>query len=126
MDISITGRNMDLDPGLKKYIYKRLGKVEKLYKRIYNCEVVLDVEKERHIAEVILSLKRNRIVAKESSSDIYASIDKAVEIIKKQLRRMNGKIATKRKRSVFNRFMKNRRGQEAYVEEEEIITDTVN
>lgn len=126
MDISITGRNIELDPGLKKYIYKRIGKAEKLYKRIYKCEVVLDVEKERHIAEVILSLKRNRVVAKESSKDIYASIDKAHDSIKKQLRRINGKLATKRKRAVINRFMRSMRGQETPVFEEEITTDTTN
>ena len=123
MDINITGRNMDLDPSLKSYIHKKLDKVEKLYRRIYKCEVILDVEKVRHIAEVILYLKRNRIIAKESSSDIYASIDNAADNVKKQLRRLRGKVETKRKKAVFDRIMSPIRGFGAQADEneEEII-----
>jgi putative sigma-54 modulation protein len=123
MDINITGRNIDLDPALKSYIHKRLDKIEKLYSRIYKCEVILDVEKLRHNAEVILYLKRTRIISKETSPDIYSSIDNAADSIKKQLRRLRGKVSTKRKKAVFDRIMRPIWGSGAPVAEieEEII-----
>ena len=120
MDINITGRNVELDPGLKKYINKRLDRVEKLYSRIYRCEVILEAEKERHIAEVILYLKRNRIIAKESSLDIYSSIDNAADNVKKQLRRLHGKISAKRRRAVISQIMGSVRGSAAPAYEEDI------
>ncbi len=106
MDINITGRNIDLDNSLKEYINKRLAKIESLYKRIYRCEVILEEEKLRKNAEIILHLKRNRLVAKESSPDMYASIDNASDNIKKQLRRMRGKLSSRRRRDVLARIMK--------------------
>lgn len=105
MDITITGRNLDLDSALKAYIKKKLGNLEKLYKRIYQCEVVLEEEKLNKNTEIVLYLKRNKIVAKESSTDIYASVDIASDNVKKQLRRLHGKVQSKRRRSVLKRFM---------------------
>ncbi|MFH1553023.1 MAG: ribosome-associated translation inhibitor RaiA [Candidatus Omnitrophota bacterium] len=106
MDIKITGRNMDLDNSLKAYIHKRLDKLERLYRRIYKCEVVLAEEKVRKNTEIILYLKRNRVIAKESSSDIYASIDNASENIKKQLRRLNGRLSSRRRKNMFDKIMR--------------------
>ena len=105
MDINITGRNLDLDDSLKQYIHKRLDKIERLYRRIYKCEVILEEEKERKNVEIILFLKRNRIIAKESSPDIYASIDSAYDSIKKQLRRISGKLFSKRRKNMINRIV---------------------
>lgn len=105
MDIIITGRNIDLDKSTKAYINKKLSKLEKLYKRIYKCEVVLEEEKLRKNVEVILYLKRSKVVAKESSPDVYASIDLAADTVKKQLRRLHGKLSAKRKREVIDNIM---------------------
>lgn len=106
MDITITGRNLDLDDSLKRYIHKKLDKLERIYRRIYKCEVVLEEEKVRKNAEIILYLKRNRVVAKESSPDIYASIDNASETIRKQLRRLSGKLSSKRRKAMLSKIMR--------------------
>lgn len=117
MDITITGRNLDLDEGLKGYIHKKLDKLDRLYRRIYRCEVILEEEKIRKNVEIILFLKRNRIIAKESSTDIYASIDNAAESIKKQMRRLNGRLNSRRRKAVFDKLM--RRQAPRFVETEE-------
>ncbi len=106
MDISITARNLEVDNKVKSYISKKLKKLQKLYKRIYDCEVVLESEKERKNVEILVSLKRTKIVAKETSPDIFASIDIASEKIKKQLRRLNDRVSSRRKRkTMFSRFI---------------------
>lgn len=105
MNTNITARNIELDEALKVYIHKKMDKLEHLYNRIYSCEVVLGEEKIRENVEIILYLKRNKIVAKESSSDLYASFDMAFESVKKQLRRLHDKIRSKRKKSMLGRFM---------------------
>ena len=105
MEINITGRNINLDNSLKAYIHKRIDKLEKLYRRIYKCEVILEEEKERHNVEVIMYLKRNRVIAKETSPDIYASIDLASESAKKQLRRLHDRLSSRRRRVLMGRIM---------------------
>ena len=106
MQIAITGKNLDLDDSLKKYVYKKLGKLERLYGRIYKCEVILEEGKVLKNAEVILYLKRNRVVAKESSPDLYASVDNAAEKVKKQLRRLSGRLSSRRRKVVLGNIMK--------------------
>ncbi len=104
MEINITGRNMDLDNSLKSYIYKRLSKLEKIYNRIYRCDVILEDGKVWKNAEIVFHLKRNSIVGKESTPDIYASIDGATDKVKKQLRRLNERLSSHRRKNVFDRI----------------------
>lgn len=106
MDINITARNLELDAALKAHINKRLGKLERLYRRIYKCDVILEEEKRMKNVEVILFLRRNRLVAKGSSPDIYASIDNAVEIMKKQVRRLKDRVFSRRRRTMLGRLIR--------------------
>ncbi|MFH1394704.1 MAG: ribosome-associated translation inhibitor RaiA [Candidatus Omnitrophota bacterium] len=97
MDITITGRNLELDEQFKKYVNKKLSKLSRVYDRIYKCDVIVEEEKNRKNTEIIVHLKRNRVVAKERSADIYVSFDNATGKIKTQLRRLNGRISSKRR-----------------------------
>jgi len=106
MDIKISSRNADLDNALREHINSKLKKLEKLYSRIYLCDVVLKQEKSREIAEIILFLKKNKVIAKESSQDMYASIDLAVESIKKQLTRLSGRLRSRRRGSMLRNLMR--------------------
>ncbi|MGB3113119.1 MAG: ribosome-associated translation inhibitor RaiA, partial [Candidatus Omnitrophota bacterium] len=105
MEITITGRNIELTDTLKDYVNKRMNKLGRIYSRINSCEVILEQAKIRQEAEVILHLKKTRIVARESSPDIYASIDNAAENVKKQLRRLRGKLQSRRRKAVFDRII---------------------
>ncbi|MCK5450425.1 MAG: ribosome-associated translation inhibitor RaiA [Candidatus Omnitrophica bacterium] len=122
MNITITVRNTEVDRGIKDYIRKRVSKMERLYKRIGVCEVIVAEEKERKNIEIILHLKRNKIVAKESSTDIYTSIDNAAETIKKQLRRLKGRIQSKRRKVILDKMAwpvsKLKRSEEISIPEE--------
>jgi len=104
MNIAITGRNVELDDSLKNYIHKRLDNLPHLYKRINNCEVILNEEKEKKNVEIILHLKKTRVVAKGSSLDIYASVDNATEKVRNQLRKLNDKLSSRRAKSIFSIF----------------------
>ncbi|MFH1847531.1 MAG: ribosome-associated translation inhibitor RaiA [Candidatus Omnitrophota bacterium] len=103
MDIKITGRNLDLDDSLKHYVTKKVRKLERIYKRIYKCDVVLGEEKNIKTAEIIVSLKRNKLVAKENALDIYASIDIVSDKIKKRLRRLNDRINSQKRRGMWGK-----------------------
>jgi len=106
MDCNITARNIELTSDIKKYIAKRLAKVERLYGRIYGCEVILEEEKIRKNVEIIVYLKRNKIIAKESTGDIFSSIDNASESIKKQLGRLSDKLKSQRRRNILGSITK--------------------
>lgn len=87
MRIQITARHMETSEALKSHIENRLAKLRGHFDRVIDVDVVLSVEKHRHIAEVALHADGVRIHAKESSMDMYQSVDAVVDKLDEQLRR---------------------------------------
>jgi len=86
MKIKIAGRHTDASPALRDYIIDRTEALERFFDRIVSVDVVLSAEKERQIADFHAHLtNRKQINAREESTDMYASIDKAIDRLKRQL-----------------------------------------
>jgi putative sigma-54 modulation protein len=77
---------------LKTYIDTGLRKLRIHFDRAITADVVLAVEKHRHIAEINLHANGIRIHGKESSSDMYASVDAVLAKIDKQIRKYKDRI----------------------------------
>ncbi len=88
MEIEITARHVDVTDLVKDHARKRLDKIAGEFPRIETMHMILDVEKYRHMAEIVVQgRKMLRLEAREVSSDMYASIDAAADKIEKRLRR---------------------------------------
>jgi putative sigma-54 modulation protein len=83
---------MDVTPALKNHVEASLEKVRSHFDRVIDAEVVLSVEKHRHIAEITMNANGIRIHGKEEQNDMYASIDNVVDKLDKQVRRFKGRI----------------------------------
>jgi len=92
MRITISGRKMEVTDALREHIETGLAKVRTHFDKIIDANVVLAVEKRRHIAEVTLLANGIRIHGKEESDDMYASVDAVVLKLDKQVRRFKGRI----------------------------------
>lgn len=104
MRVTMTGRHMEMTDALKAYVENRLKKVREHFNDVIDVDVVLSVEKHRHIAEINLHANGIRIHGKESSSDMYASVDAVLEKLERQVRKFRDRI---------NRFQP-RKGLEAH------------
>ena len=85
MKITITGRNIELTPGLKQAVEDKLSKLEKYFKPDTDAQVTLSVEKDRQKVEVTIPTKGHTIRSEQVSSDMYVSIDLVEEASEKQL-----------------------------------------
>ena len=86
MKIKIAGRHTDASPALRDYVIEKTEALERFFDRIVSVDVVLSVEKERQIADFHAHLtNRKQLNAREESTDMYASIDKAIDRLKRQL-----------------------------------------
>lgn len=92
MRISITGRHMEMTDALKDHVEKSLQKVRTHFDRVIDVDVVMSVEKHRHIADVTLHANGLRIHGKESSPDMYASMDAVATKLEKQVRKYKERI----------------------------------
>ena len=92
MKFIISGKNIEITPGLKDTITRKLGKLEKYFTPDTEIIVTLSVEKERQKIEVTIPVKGNIIRSEQVSSDMYVSIDLVEEVIERQLRKYKTKL----------------------------------
>lgn len=92
MNFIISGKNVDVTPGLKNTIEQKLGKLERYFTPETEIIVTLSVEKERQKIEVTIPVKGNIIRSEQVSSDMYVSIDLVEEVIERQLRKYKTKL----------------------------------
>lgn len=92
MNFIISGRNIEVTPGLKQAVQDKLGKLERYFTPETEVIVTLGVEKDRQIIEVTIPVKGNIIRSEQVSNDMYVSIDLVEEVIERQLRKYKNKI----------------------------------
>ncbi len=100
MPYTITGKNMNVTPGLREDVIKKIGKLERYFNDDTEAVITLSVEKERQKIEVTIPVKGTIIRAEQVSDDMYVSIDLVEEIIERQLKRYKTKIVDKKQSAV--------------------------
>ena len=96
MKFIISGKNIDVTPGLRTAVEDKLGKLEKYFTADTEVHVTLGVEKDRQKIEVTIPVKGNIIRSEQTSNDMYVSIDLVEEIIERQLKKYKNKIIDKK------------------------------
>lgn len=92
MNLTITGRHMDLTEALKAYVDNGLRKLRTHFDKMIDVIVVLSVEKHRQQCEINLHANGVRIHARESTADMYASVDACLGKLDKQIRKFKDRI----------------------------------
>ena len=117
MRYTITGRNIDVTPGLREAIIEKIGKLERYFNQDTEAIITLSVTKDRQKIEVTIPVKGHIIRAEEQSTDMYVSIDLVEEIIERQLKKYKTKLIDKKQSHVdFSEF---------YVQEETETDDEI-
>jgi putative sigma-54 modulation protein len=99
MDMTVTGRHVDVTPAIREYAEKKLEQIGIDFPRILSAHYILEVDKFRHIAELVLQCGNHiTIEAREVSEDLYASIDRVVDKVERQMRKYKTKIQRHRPR----------------------------
>ena len=95
MKFIISGKNIEVTPGLKSTIEQKLKKLERYFTPETEIIVTLSVEKERQKIEVTIPVKGNIIRSEQTSNDMYVSIDLVEEVIERQLRKYTNKLVAR-------------------------------
>ncbi|RME02971.1 MAG: ribosome-associated translation inhibitor RaiA [Planctomycetota bacterium] len=124
MNINLAAKSESVTKLMKDYAFNKVGKLEKYFDRLLSVDVVLDAEKERKIAEIIVSApKGHRFVVKEVQDDMYAAIDQAVDKMEIQLTKFKKKLQSHRTAGRGEIFMEAAGGEEP---EEETYQEVVD
>lgn len=90
--ITIVGRNLYVTDAMKNYAMEKISKIDRFHSHVLDVHVNLDIQKFEHSAIIVLKFNHFKIKVSAVSTDMYASIDKAVDKLQSQLRRWKGKI----------------------------------
>lgn len=99
MNVRITFRQMDASEAVKEHTQQKLAKLQKFLREPMTANVTLSLDKLKHVAETRIASGGTRHEAKESSADMYTSIDKVMSKLERQIRGDKGVKQAKRKRS---------------------------
>jgi putative sigma-54 modulation protein len=96
LPIQLTGRHLTVTGAMKEYFRRKIAGVHLEYPRIIQVQATLDIQKYRHIAEVILRCCNHiTIKASSESDDMYASIDQVVDRIARKMRKSHTRLMRK-------------------------------
>src|SRR5580698_6296621 len=92
MQVTVTGRNIELTPALKDYLTDKLQRSQKHFDHDLAAMALLSVSKNPSVAqsqtaEVTIKLNGSVIRGEESTENMYASIDLVADKIERQLRK---------------------------------------
>jgi putative sigma-54 modulation protein len=99
MQTSVTFKNLDPSEHLKAYVSDKLDRFDKFLDNPAEANVVLSVEKFRHIAEISISGDKLSIIGKEEINDMYSAIDMVLDKLEKQIKKNKQKIRERRSAS---------------------------
>ncbi len=92
MNLNITGKDFELTDSIKDYINEKISKLSKYIGENFDATATLKIEGNEQVAEIRISYSGDVIKAVTASKDLYSSVDKDIDILVGQIR----KIKTKR------------------------------
>ena len=78
MNIEFTSRHFNAPNNLKNYAVSEVQKINKVYDRAIQCQILLFHENNQFTTELNLSIPSHKLNVKESTNNITKSIDLAV------------------------------------------------
>ena len=93
MRFEYTGRHVEVSPGIRSHVEDHFKKLEHIFDGTTAwTHVIIDVEKSRHIAELIVHWRDHTLTAKDINGDMYLALTRAIAKIEKQSLKLKKKI----------------------------------
>lgn len=87
-NITVTGRHIEVTEAIRDFAVRKIQAIHIDYPKIVEARVVVDVQKDRQVAEIVLFCADHiTIQASTVGSDLYAAIDETVTKIMRRMRK---------------------------------------
>ena len=101
MNIITTARHFSLDTEDRQFAHQRLERVGRFLRdgersRV-EAHLTITAEKNRHVAEILLRVRRHELVSREEGTDPRDAVELAVDGLERQMRRIADRTAEQRK-----------------------------
>lgn len=100
MRIHLVARKIKLTQPIKEFVEGKLAKLQEYVDNIVWSQVIVNVEKKIHTAEVIVHAGHQTMKAAAESDDLYSAIDKVMAKMESQVKKHKERFAEHRHQSV--------------------------
>ena len=88
MNITVTGRHVEVTEAIREFATKKIQGIHLDYPRIVEARLVIDVQKDRQTADIVLFCTDHiTIQASSTGADLYAAIDESISKIMRRMRK---------------------------------------
>ena len=91
MNIKITGKDLKATESIKDYIEKKMERLVKYFGEEFEVLATIKTEGNEQVAELHVKVEGETFRAVTAHRDLYASIDKDIDILEGQIRKMKTK-----------------------------------
>ncbi len=91
MRVNITFRHMEGTDAIKEHVNRKAARVRKYLQGPVEANVVMSVERHLHQCDVTISAAGWTFKGAEETEDMYTSVDKVMDKIERQIRRVKGR-----------------------------------
>ena len=96
MTLSITSKQMDITPAIRRYLEDKFSKLDKWRALLINPHFILSKEPDGFIIDATITTKGTPLVASAKHIDIYAAINDLIGKLEKQLNKIQHKGESRR------------------------------
>lgn len=121
MNIKITGKELKATDSIKSYIEKKCERLVKYFGDDFDVQATIKTEGKEQVAEMHVNTQSGVFRAVTGSKDLYASIDKNIDIVEGQIRKMK----TKKDKQNMTESIRLKESNISFEKEEEIENEIV-
>lgn len=104
MLLNFVGKNIELTESLKTQAERKFSKLDRYFSEEVETKVTFSTQKGSKTVEVTVLLPGTILRAEETSDDMYASIDKAVDVLERQVRKYKTRLKKRYQNNETIRF----------------------
>jgi len=105
MKIRFVEKKTSVSDVLKDYAERKVSKLDRYFKGDTQAQVTFEVERGRHTAEITVQSDNTYYRASEKTSDMYASIDSAIDGIIRQIHKNKTRLSKRLRQEAFDRTL---------------------
>ena len=117
MKVKIIGKELKITEAINDYVEKKLDRIDKYFEDA-EADVTLKTERNEQTAEICVIANGEKYRAVTEDKDLYASIDKDIDILEGQIRKAKAKREKMQKDSSIKQMNISGIGEEKQIEDE--------
>jgi putative sigma-54 modulation protein len=93
MKFEYTGRHVEVTPAIRRHVEEHFSKLDQIFDdSTASAHIIIEVEKNRHMGEVLLHWREHTLTARDTNADMYQALSRAISKIEKQAVKLKKKI----------------------------------